>query len=67
MIGPSLAILGSFSNDNGKSNDDVKKAIGLLQQNNNSARAAHTFVLGSVSKNLIPVKFTCIYILNEFK
>ena len=35
---------GSFSNDDGDGNQDVKKAIGLDWQNDNFARASHFFV-----------------------
>ena len=35
--------LGSFSNDDGDGNEDVKKSIGLDWQNNNSARASCFF------------------------
>ena len=35
--------LGSFSNDGGDGNEDVKKSIGLDWQNNNSARASCFF------------------------
>ena len=37
-------VLGSFSNEDGDGNEDVKKAIGLFTQNNNFARATHFFV-----------------------
>ena len=37
--------IGSFSNDEGDGNEDVKKAIGLITQNNNFARASRFFVL----------------------
>ena len=36
--------IGSFSNDDGDGNKDVKKAIGLITQNNNFARASRFFV-----------------------
>ena len=36
--------LGSFSNDDGDGNEDVKKSIGLDWQNNDSARASCFFV-----------------------
>ena len=37
--------LGSFSNDDGDGNEDVKKSIGLDWQNNNSARASCFFLV----------------------
>ena len=39
-----LASLESFSNDDDDGNENVKKAIGLNNQNNNSARAWHFLV-----------------------
>ena len=36
--------LGSFSNDDGDGNENVKKAMGLDWQNNNFARASRFFV-----------------------
>ena len=35
--------LGSFSNDDGDGNEDVRKSVGLDWQNNNSARASCIF------------------------
>ena len=43
-LGFLLALLGSFSNDDGDGKEDVKKAIGLLRKNNNFARASRFFV-----------------------
>ena len=37
-------IIGSFSNDDGDGNQDVKKEIGLYWQNNNFARASRFLV-----------------------
>ena len=37
-------VLGSFGNEDGDGNEDVKKAIGLFTQNNNFARATRFFV-----------------------
>ena len=59
-MGPGLAILGSFSNHSGNGNDDVKKAIGLFSKTT-ILHVQHTFCLGSVSKNSIPAKVTCIW------
>ena len=36
-------VLGSFSNEDGDGNEDVKKAIGLFMQNNNFARVTRFF------------------------
>ena len=40
-LGSCTIILGSLSNNEGNSNEDGKKAIGLDWQNNNFARASH--------------------------
>ena len=40
LVFASQTIIGSFSNDEGDGNEDVKKAIGLDWQNNNFARAS---------------------------
>ena len=37
-------LLGSFSYDDGDGNENVKKAVGLLKQNNKFARASRFFV-----------------------
>ena len=41
---PIILILGSLSNDDGDVNKNGKKAIGLVWQNNNFARASRIFV-----------------------
>ena len=37
-------MLGSFSSDDGDGSENLKKAMGLINKNNNFARAAHLFV-----------------------
>ena len=45
MSGKSTSTLGTLRSDDGDGNEDVKKAIGLDQQNNNFARASRFFFL----------------------
>ena len=37
-------IIGSLSNDDGDGNENVKKVMGFIEQNNKFARASHFFV-----------------------
>ena len=40
----SVQVLGGLNNDDGVSNENGKKAIGLYQQNNNFARASRFLI-----------------------
>ena len=39
-----VRLIGSFSNDHGDGNEDVKKAIRFIEQNNKFARASRFFL-----------------------